>query len=405
MWVTDDPPTAHDLDSCVTCGLCLPACPTFRLTGDETASPRGRIATINAVQNGLAVVDSRFDEITSFCLQCRACETACPSLVPYGKIIEAARAEAVAQVPRKGSRVRRLVLGRLLASRWLLSLLTSIAALLQRVRVLGVLPVVGRQTHGLRQLPVRPSAVGPGPWGDPAGPRITIFTGCVADAWFADVHRALIEVLVFAGYRVDAPTGQTCCGALAAHGGFSADAVRLAGLNIAALTDVPEVVVDVAGCGAHIKGYGRHGSAGADLASRTLDATEVVASAIADGRLPTLEPIGVRVAVQHPCHLEHGQRIVESPRSILRAAGYDVLDVDPGGPCCGAAGLYQVDHPETGEQLGRAKAAHVRTVGASIVASANAGCEMQLRRFLDRGYRIAHPVELYAERLRAVRPR
>ena len=153
-WVTDHPPVAADLDSCVTCGLCLPVCPTFRLTGDESASPRGRLAAISFVGDGKASVDERFDEVTSFCLQCRACETACPSMVPYGQIIEAARSEVVAQLPTWRDPVRRFALGRALAMPALLRSASLVAGLLQRTRLLRYLPIVGGPAEGLRSIPL-----------------------------------------------------------------------------------------------------------------------------------------------------------------------------------------------------------------------------------------------------------
>ena len=395
-WVTEHPPIESDLDSCVTCGLCLPVCPTFRLTGDETASPRGRLTAISTVAGGGAVVDDRFDEITGFCLQCRACETVCPSLVPFGSIIEAARSEAVAQVPQKDQAVRRFALGTALASPFIMRAASLSAAVLQRMGLLKALPVVGGATAGLRTLPLPlPSARG-GSWGKRDAECVVLFTGCLADTWFTDIHRATIEVLLAAGYRVDAPAAQTCCGALASHSGFETDAETLAETNIRVLDGASPIVVDVAGCGAHLKEYGRYGESGASLANRTVDATEIVASAISEGRLPTLPSTGEQVVVQDPCHLEHGQGITDEPRIILAAAGYEVIDADPGGLCCGAAGVYQIDHPETSEELGIAKADKVRESGATLVASANAGCEMQLRRYLDAGYEVLHPVEIYA---------
>jgi glycolate oxidase iron-sulfur subunit len=395
-WVTHDPPADVDLDSCVTCGLCLPVCPTFRLTGDETASPRGRLTAISAVARGDIDVDERFNEITGFCLQCRACETVCPSLVPFGSIIEAARAESVAQVPQRQDAVRRFALGTALGSPFVMRAATLKAAALQRMGLLKVLPVVGGATAGLRKLPLPlPSARG-GSWGDRDAERVVLFTGCLADTWFSDIHKATIEVLLAAGYRVDAPVTQTCCGALAGHSGFEVEARALAEENIEGLADARAIVVNVAGCGAHLKDYGRYGDAGESLAHRTADVTEIVAEAIDDGRLPTLPPNGETVVVQDPCHLEHGQGITDQPRTILSAAGYEVIDADPGGLCCGAAGLYQIDHPETSEALGIAKAETVAAAGARLVASANAGCEMQLRRYLDAGFEVLHPVEIYA---------
>lgn len=395
VWVTEHPPKDVDLDSCVTCGLCLPVCPTFRLTGDETASPRGRLAAIAAVSDGRIEVDQRFDEVTSFCLQCRACETACPSMLPYGEVIEAARAEAVAQVPRPDQTMRRLALSGALRSPLAMRVATLSAAALQRMGALEALPIVGGATTGLRRLPVPlPSARG-GAWGPQGAERVVLFTGCVADTWFTEIHTATVRVLLAAGYRVEAPESQTCCGALASHSGFASDAEAMARANISSLAGDAPIVVDVAGCGAHLKAYGRYGG-GAQIAERTKDVTEIVADAIEMGRLPTFAPNGERVVVQDPCHLEHGQKITREPRLILEAAGYVVVDADPGGLCCGAAGLYQVDHPDTAEQLGVAKAMKVEATGVSLVASANAGCEMQLRRYLDAGHEVLHPVEIYA---------
>ena len=227
-WVTDHPPADMDLDSCVTCGLCLPVCPTFRLTGDETASPRGRLTAITAVARGQVDVDERFDETTGFCLQCRACETVCPSLVPFGSIIEAARSEAVAQVPQSHQAARRFAVGTALGSPFIMRAATLKAATLQRMGLLKVLPIVGGATAGLRELPLPlPSARG-GSWGNRDADRVVLFTGCLVDTWFSDIHKATIEVLLAAGYRVDAPDTQTCCGALASHSGFEDDARDLA---------------------------------------------------------------------------------------------------------------------------------------------------------------------------------
>lgn len=382
-WVTTHPPERASLDACVTCGLCLPVCPTYRLTGDETASPRGRLAAIDAVDQGVAVMDERFAEIVDFCLQCRACETACPSLVPFGQIIEAATAEVSAQMPSVGTRLRRITVTTALTTPSLLRV-GSIA--------LGAAQRLGVPSRGLRRLPRPQQSARGGSWGPDDAPTATLFVGCVADAWFSDIHKATIEVLLAAGYRVEAPIGQTCCGALASHDGFIEDAEKMAVENRIALRDADVIVADVAGCGAHLK-------ADPEFGDRVRDVTEVVAAAIDDGRLPTVPPNGEQVAVQDPCHLEHGQGIVDEPRAVLRASGYEVFDADPGGLCCGAAGTYLIDHPDTSAELGRRKAASVEATGAMLVASANAGCEMQLRRFLDGGYEIRHPVELYAEAL------
>ena len=383
------PELGEQLDTCVTCGLCLPVCPTFRLTGDEAASPRGRIAAVAAVAAGDAVVDARFDEITSFCLQCRACETACPSAVPFGSIIETARAEAAPVRPR---RFRRIAVTK--GVRW-----TRAIRLAKRLS-----PVLARFVGPLRDMRsgTRPStAMRGGSWAVAAEStrEVVLFTGCVADHWFPGLHQATVAVLNAAGFSVIAPAEQTCCGALASHSGYEQGASELASQNIEALSGDNLIAVDVAGCGAHLKGYGAYGSEGARMASRVRDINELVAEAIEDGRLPSFDDRSEMVAMIDPCHLEHGQRIVEEPRAILRAAGYRAVDADRDGLCCGAAGIYQLDHPATGEALGERKAAAVRQTGAALVAAANVGCEMQLRRFLDDAAVVRHPIEYYAEAL------
>ncbi|MDH5521320.1 MAG: (Fe-S)-binding protein [Acidimicrobiia bacterium] len=402
-YVTDHAPLAADLSRCVQCGLCLPYCPTFRLTKRESASPRGRIAAMSAVLEGMAPVDEAFDEALSFCLGCRACEAACPSLVPYGRLFEGARAELAAQRPTPSRRLRRMALGRALEWRRFIALSTRLATIAQRTGLAQVLPGPARRgLAGLRPLRQAKSSVGRTvePSGVPTG-TVALLAGCVMDAWFGPVHEATIGVLTTAGFRVTVPEGQTCCGALAAHDGSTSDARRMAGRNVEAFADVDLIVSDSAGCTAHLKEYGHWHAGGDSLASRTRDVTELVASLLAEGILPRLATRGEEVAMQDPCHLRHAQRIVAAPREIVRAAGLTPIEIDPDGLCCGAAGVYSVLRPDTSDELGRRKADQVRGTAVHLVASANPGCEMQLRSHLGTGYRIAHPVELYWEALRA----
>src|SRR5690606_37738626 len=226
-----------------------------------------------------------------------------------------------------------------------------------------------------------------------------LLAGCVMDPWFEGVQKAAIELLVRAGYRVVVPENQTCCGALAAHAGAAAEARRLAERNVDAFAGDDLVVATAAGCSAHLVEYGHWAQDGDDLARRSRDVTMVVADLIERGELPRLESDLGPVAVQDPCHLRHAQRETRAPRTILAAAGYTPVDVDPTGMCCGAAGIYSLLHPETSRQLGENKAAEVATTGSTLVASANPGCEMQLRQHLDGWYRVAHPIEIYLEAL------
>lgn len=398
-WITDFAPTTPELDACIDCGLCLPVCPTFRVTGDESASPRGRIAAMRAVDRGVVAVDSRFAEVMALCLQCRACEVACPSLVQFGRLMEGARAEVTAQLPDWKAIATRTVFGLAVSSRSIVGLLSWIVGVTQRTQMLSALPGVARKTTALRRIPLPvPTTAGRAwlPDGEPVG-TVAFLAGCVMDQWYSDVHVAVIQVLRTAGYRVVAPPDQTCCGALAAHEGAAYNAAKMAARNVEAFAGYDLVVVDSAGCSAFMKGYDQWAKGGADLASRVVDANEFIATLITDGSLPEASGERLPIAIQDPCHLRHAQRIIEEPRSILRAAGYEPIDIDPAGMCCGAAGAYQLSHPEMSDQLGHKKATQVEATGLNLVASANPGCEMQLRIFLDEGVDVAHPVEFYWE--------
>lgn len=395
-WVTDWAPKADELSSCIDCGLCLPACPTFRLSGDESASPRGRIAAMRTVDRGLAPIDERFAEIMDLCLQCRACETACPSLVPFGRLMEGARGEIAAHRPNAPAIGRRVVFGRLIGSRVFVALVSWLVAIAQRTGFSQTGPGPIRMAGALRAVPIPVPTTAGGEWlpDGPAVGTVALLSGCVMDAWYSKTHSAVIQVLRTAGYRVVAPANQTCCGALAAHEGAAYDAARMAERNVAAFEGDDRIVVDSAGCSAHMKGYGHWADGGAALADRVVDANEFIAQLIEDGALPTVDG-GEPIAIQDPCHLRHAQRIVGAPRAILRAAGYNPVEIDPAGMCCGAAGAYQFSYPDVADQLGQVKAEQVAATGLKLVASPNPGCEMQLKTHLGDGYQISHPIEVY----------
>ena len=403
-WVTAQAPRPSELSACVDCGLCLPHCPTYRLTGDETASPRGRIAAMRALAADLVVMDDVFEELMAFCLQCRACEAACPSLVPFGRAMEGARTELAAQQANLSRRLRYSVIGRLVAAPRLLRQASRALGLVQRTEAIRLLPTSMRPAvAGLRKVPRRIPTVR-GKVHHAAGDEIgtaALLAGCVMDPWFGSVHEASIELLTRAGHRVVVPADQTCCGALAAHDGDARTARRLATRNVPAFRGFDLVVADAAGCSAHLKEYSEWaGDGGAIVAGRVRDVTEVVASAIHEGRLPKLSLDRGPVAVQDPCHLRNAQRVFDEPRSIVAAAGYRPVELADD-LCCGAAGLYSLLRPDTSHQLGENKAAQVRLTGSTVAASANPGCDIQLRAHLDSWYRVAHPVELYWEALRA----
>ena len=357
---------------------------------------------MRAVHRGLSPIDSRFGEIMDLCLQGRACETACPSLVPFGRLMEGARGEAATAGPETATIRRRLMFGKMIGNRSLLGLASWGIALMQRSGLGSSMPGVVGRTESLRPIPIPVPTTAGNEWlpaGEPIG-TVAFLSGCVMDAWYSETHVAVIQVLRTAGYRVVAPAEQTCCGALAAHEGAAYDAAAMAARNVAAFAEYDRIVVDSAGCSAHMKGYGHWADDGADMADRIVDATEFVADLIRDRARPVVE--GEQpIAVQDPCHLRHAQRIVEEPRLILRAAGYSPVEIDPAGTCCGAAGAYQLSHPEVSRELGLTKAAEVAATGLALVASANPGCEMQLKTYLGTAYEVRHPIDLYWQAIRS----
>ncbi|HJS72077.1 MAG TPA: (Fe-S)-binding protein [Acidimicrobiia bacterium] len=395
-WVTEHHPTTDELDACVQCGLCLPVCPTFRLTGRETASPRGRLHAMSAVAAGVVEVDETFAEVIDFCLGCRACEPICPGLVPYGRALEGARAEIDAQLPGRERR-NRWTLGTALGSRRTMNLA---GAGLSMAQSMGLTRLAREQykriTGGLRPL----RGQGESSIGHVGGPgdsgTVGLLAGCIQDQWFRPVNRAAITLLEKAGYTVAVPERQTCCGALAAHDGKAEAAERYMRQNDDAFGGFDMVVATAAGCSAHLADYRWTGHE-----PETVDVTVAVARAISDGRLPTVDADHGEIAIQDPCHLRHAQRVIAEPRAVLAAAGYRVVEIDDLALCCGAAGLYTILQPEASEQLGNQKADQIRSQGVMRVASANPGCEMQLRSHLEPEYQIKHPIEWYLESLAA----
>lgn len=394
-------PTRSELSSCIQCGLCLPHCPTFRLTGRETDSPRGRLTAMTAVLDGVTGIDEVFAETMSFCLGCRACEPVCPSMVPYGRTLEGARAEVSARQGGLARRLRGWIMETWLGSPATMRAITWTTALVQHTGLARLAPSRVRSgLMGLRRLGWRTPSLRGQTFQPDRAPVATVglLTGCIMGPWFAEVHQASIALVVRAGYRVVVPPDQTCCGALAAHDGAAEGAARLAARNALAFRGVDFVVANAAGCSAHLKDY-RHWAPGEALDEgwQVRDITELVADAVEDGRLPRLVEGRGMVALQHPCHLRNAQGIVAQPRVILEAAGYRTTAIDP--VCCGAAGFYSILRPDTSARLGRDKADEIRRSGATLVASANPGCEMQLRSHLDGEYQVLHPVELYMQAL------
>ncbi|HEY7659334.1 MAG TPA: (Fe-S)-binding protein [Actinomycetota bacterium] len=387
----DDAPGPDDLAACVACGLCLPHCPTYRLTGEESASPRGRIAAMRAVQDGRADPDPAFVRFMDVCLACRACEDVCPSHVPFGRMMERARVQIEPLRPRRARALRRLGLDLVLPRRWMLWLAAAVqpaAVWLMPRRVRALVP---HRSELFRRLPrvTEPS-------GSPRG-TVALLSGCVQDRWFRPVHRAAIRVLARHGWRVVVPRGQTCCGALAAHNGHLATARRQAERNLEPFAGADVVAVDAAGCGAHLSEIGELlGTEPARaFSARVRDVIELLS---VDAPAPIANPGITRVAYHDACHALRAQGIREQPRALLRAIpDLEVVDIARGDRCCGAAGLYNVLEPEMSSHLRRDKAEAIVATGAQAVASANPGCSMQLAAGLAElgaTVEVLHPIEI-----------
>lgn len=369
----------HDqLNACVQCGLCLTACPTYRVSGDERLSPRGRIALMRQVQDQGAPLTDEVVGAFATCVQCRACEPACPSGVRFGALMERTR-ETLAEERRITPWWQRLAL-RSLGRPRLLRSGTAVLALLGRL-----LPLPRRL--GLpRRLPLRRAPLAR------TGEDVHLFTGCVMDAWQREVHAATIRVLTAAGVGV-APTGDAtpCCGALAAHQGLLDDARRLAREVVDRLDDGRPVLVNSAGCGAALKEYGHllGDERARRFAARVFDVQEWFVDQL--DRLPPVAPLDLRVAIQDPCHLRHVQRVHQATGTVLRHVVDDVVELDDDGLCCGAGGAYAVLQPGLAGLIRDRKVAAISRAAPEVVASANPGCALHLA---AAGVRVAHPMQL-----------
>lgn len=380
---------ADELNTCVSCGLCLPHCPTFRVTGEEALSPRGRIDAMRAVELRGAPVDADFVRFMSTCVQCRGCEPACPSGVPYGHLIEGTRQQlAASRVTMPGW--QRLGFAVLARHRLLLAG-STVLAVAQRLRLVP-------RRLGLGRLPLWR-----GPAVRPTGSDAWLFTGCVMDAWMRGTHRSTGEVLDALGVAYTVPgAGGGCCGALHAHAGLAERSVERALATMAAMPGEAPILVNSAGCGAALKDYGRllDTDAARRFSNRVFDVHEWIAPRL-DG-LPAVA--GPPVIVQDPCHLRHVQRAHLPVRRVVQQVA-TVVELDDDGLCCGAGGAYSAFEPElAGAIRARKLEAIERAVersGAGVVVSANPGCSMHLDAELaKRGIAVRHPIDLLAEALR-----
>jgi glycolate oxidase iron-sulfur subunit len=389
---------------CVHCGLCLQACPTYVELGTEMDSPRGRIYLMKGLEEGVLPMTADVARHLDLCLGCRACETACPSGVHYGELIESARTYVEEQHRRSlVDRLRRRAITLIFPRPQLLRRLLLPLRLLELV---GVLRAVRRASSVAAMLP----RLG---WWEPLPPvvpahgnekqRVGLVAGCVAQVLFAETNRATARVLARNGCSVLTPARQTCCGALYLHSGARRAALECARRNIDEFpSDLSAILVNAAGCGVMLKEYGAlladdpvYAPRARTFSAKVRDITEFLAA------LPITPPRGglrLRVTYHDACHLAHGQGVRDAPRRLLRQIpGLQLIELPEPDTCCGSAGSYNLTEPEMARRLGDRKAANVRATGATCVAAANPGCVMQIRAGLHRAgvdATVLHPVEL-----------
>lgn len=410
-------PRQFDLDRCVHCGLCLNACPTYRELGLEMDSPRGRVYQMVQVAEGAPITDSYRQHI-GLCLACRGCETACPSGVRYGRMVEDARAEIEAHTSRGPveRRLRRFVFKRLLRSPALLSIagtmlyLYEVSGAKKLVRALGVMKLIGR-LGDLEQL--APSAEPPFffsqigrtfPARGERRYRVAMMAGCIANVSFARLNEATVRVLQKNGCEVTIPAEQGCCGALHLHSGLPDDARELARRNIDAVLrgGFDAIITNAAGCGSTLKEYGElladdpaYAARAKQFSGMMRDITEFLASIELNRDMGS---IAAAVTYQDSCHLAHGQKVRAAPRQLLSAIpGLKFTEMSGPDLCCGSAGIYNVVQNEMSMQILSHKMEAVNATGAAIIATANPGCMLQLQagvRLHGNRQRVMHVVEL-----------
>jgi len=398
---------------CIHCGLCLPSCPTYRTLGNEMDSPRGRIYLMRALDEGRAQITDSFVDHMFKCLDCRACETACPSGVHFGHMMEDTRAAIVAQRPAHW--MARLMLEHVFPYRWRFRLVSrflqfyQFSGIQKLVRSSGLLqrlaPGMARAESLMPELEMNQGAALRGVYpaeGERKG-TVAFFTGCVMSSMMNSVNRDSVRLLAAAGYDVVIPEAQVCCGALANHAGLRGAAVEAARKNIDVFKDpaIEAVIINAAGCGSMLKEYPDILPESAPFSAKVKDISEFLAQTRIADRLNV--PLNKRVGYDDPCHLIHGQGVKAQPRALLRAIpGIDLVEVPGADQCCGSAGIYNITQTEISMAILDAKMEQIRRAGIDVLATGNPGCMFQFRYGAKRAglnLKVVHPVELLADAL------
>ncbi len=409
-------PEAANLD-CIHCGICLSVCPTYLQLGNEADSPRGRIYLMNARKEGrISPASAAFQRHMQLCLECRACETACPSGVRFSVMMNETRS-----IIRQGKRpsgweffLRRLIFEIAFPSRQVLHACFRLLRFYQKsgfqtlVRAIGILHLLPERLRAMEALlpdvPPSPHYRLPETASRLGRARAAFFEGCIMPELFGHVHEATLRVLEKNGVSVCSPSRQTCCGALHLHDGEMKGALEMARRNIDAFENdgADYVVVNAAGCGAMLKEYGHllkddpeYAERARKFSARVRDISELLEQI---GVAGTMAPVKAKVAYDDPCHLLHGQGVRTQPRDLLRRIpGIEMIELPDADRCCGSAGIYNITQPEMSARILEEKIANIAGTGAEVVATGNPGCILQIRAGLlakNLSVRVVHPVEL-----------
>ena len=414
-----DPPDIESYLDCIHCGFCMPVCPTYRTLENEMDSPRGRIYLIRGASEGRIGISDSFVKHMNLCLVCRACETACPSGVKFGHLMEAARGQIKRHYtyPAADRRLRDFILNTFTDSTRLIRMMRPLrlyqrSGLQALVRASGLLKLLGRlgEMEGLLpsipDLSLRQTLPETTPARGHNRGRVGLLLGCVQNVLFPGANLATARVLAENGYEVIAPKGQTCCGSLLIHEGERERGKAFARETIELFEQagVETVVVNAAGCGSVMKEYGdllqgdlQYAARAGAFGKKVKDITQVLAASPINGKLGRLP---LRVTYHEPCHLVHGQRVRAEPRALITAIpAVQFVELKESDVCCGSAGVYNLINPKESRQILERKLDRIEESGAEVVVTGNPGCLIQLDAGLRRRgmrVRVLHPVELLA---------
>ncbi len=398
---------------CIHCGLCLSSCPTYRVLGSEMDSPRGRIYLMRALDEGRTKITDSFVEHMFRCLDCRACETACPSGVHFGHMMEEMRGKIVEERPAHW--LARLILRHVFPYPWRFQVASR---MLQLYRASGIQAFV-RETGLLKWIAPRMAAA------EALMPEILIesgltldsyhraegkkqgtvafFSGCVMNSMLGSINKSSVRLLTAAGYDVMVPGRQICCGALANHAGLRETAKDMARANIAAFPaeEVDAIIINAAGCGAMLKEYPLLIDGAEAFSSKVKDIAEFLASTRIFERLR--HPLKQRIGYDDPCHLIHGQGVRSEPRKLLKAIpDIQFVEIEGADQCCGSAGIYNITQNELSMEILDRKMEKIQKANIEVLATGNPGCIFQFRygaKKLGLKLEVVHPVELLARSL------